>query len=76
MCSAGARDHGEEALTLYTINNARIQGVGQGTAAAIETGKLADLRCCRGHHHGAGGRDPRHQALMTVVAGSGLPHGI
>jgi len=41
-CWARTRDHRKEALQLYTINNARIQGV-ENERGSIEVGKLADL---------------------------------
>ena len=51
----------KEALTLYTINNARIMGV-EKERGSIEAGKLADLAVLsQDILSRAGGRDPRHQ---------------
>lgn len=59
----------KEALTLYTINNARIQGVDK-DRGSIETGKLADLAVLSQDITAVAPdaiRDTR--ALMTVVGG-------
>src|ERR1044072_435305 len=59
----------KEALTLYTINNARIQGVAE-TRGSIEKGKLADLAVLSQDILSVPPdaiRDTR--ALMTVVGG-------
>jgi hypothetical protein len=59
----------KEALTLYTINNARIQGVDK-ERGSIEAGKLADLAVLSQDILNVPADDIRNtKALMTVVGG-------